>query len=172
MSAFEKLPTHIQINGAECEINTDFRTVLTFLAMMDDDDIPGNYKMALMAEMFGVNSPSAVWEWINQGEKAEAGSVKVIDFQKDERYIYSAFLQEYGIDLYEIRYLHWYKFMYLLESLTDRCMLKQIMSIRATDISQIKDPAERERMRKLQNRYYIEDKDLDRLRESLNEEGW
>lgn len=173
MSAFNNLPTQIDINGAECEINTDFRTVLTFLAMWEDEEIPTQYKYALMADMFGVNSPSEVWKWLNEGESADVEhTAKIIDFQEDEKYIYSAFMQDHGIDLYEIPYLHWYKFKYLLEGLSDNTKLKQIMSIRATDTSQIKDSNEKERMRKLQNMYKLRDKEAERLLAEMEKEGW
>lgn len=173
MPAFVNPPDFIYVDGAEIGINTDFRTVLTFLEMWDDPDILPNYKMGLMADMFGVNAPTEVWEWINEGEKPEVSTTeKVLDFVKDERWIYTAFMAEYGVDLYEMPYLHWYKFKYMLESLSENCMLKQIMRIRATDVNKIKNREEREHMKKLQARYKLEDADAQRLLERMNEMGW
>jgi hypothetical protein len=173
MPAFVNPPDFIYVDGAEISINTDFRTVLTFLEMWDDPEITDRYKLGLMADIFGVNSPSEVWDWINEGETVEVSkTVKVIDFVKDEKWIYAAFLSEYGIDLYEIKYLHWYKFKYLLESLSDKCKLKEIMRIRATDASKIKDREQREHMKKLQALYMLEDTEAQRTLERMNEMGW
>lgn len=171
--AFCNPPSNVTVDGANYPINTDFRTVLLFLEMWEDEEVPKSYKLGLMADMFGVNAPSHVWEWINEGEKVDVEeTVKVLDFKQDEKYIYSAFMQEYNIDLYEIKYLHWYKFKYLLNGLSDKCLLKQIMQIRATNVYKIKDSEERERFKRLQDQYRLEDKEAEKLLELVNESGW
>lgn len=171
--AFCNPPSSVTVDGANYPINTDFRTVLLFLEMWEDDEIPTGYKLGLMADMFGVDAPSQVWEWINEGEKVDLEeTVKVLDFVEDEKYIYSAFMQEYNIDLYEIKYLHWYKFKWLLNGLSDKCLLKQIMQIRAMDVYKIKDSEERERLKKIQNQYKLRDKQAEMLLGEINESGW
>lgn len=60
---------------------------------------------------------------------------KVVDFTYDSGYIYAAFMQVYGIDLYEAAYeLNWRKFIYMFESLPEDTAISQIMRIRAKDI--------------------------------------
>lgn len=59
----------------------------------------------------------------------------VVSFGHDSGFIYSAFMEAYGIDLWEqAAKMHWCKFLALFEGLPDTCMLKQIMGIRAQKI--------------------------------------
>ncbi len=177
MSAFNTLPNTINISGADYPINTDFRTVILFLEMWEDEELPPEYKIAIMADMFGIDNPdgiSQVWKWINENEeqKNSDSTVKVIDFTIDEKLIYSAFMLDYGIDLYDIDYLHWYKFKALLQGLSDRTMMREVMKIRATDTSKIKDTEQRENMRKLQRLYELPDREAEKLLEEINAKGW
>lgn len=63
---------------------------------------------------------------------------KLFDFYYDSRYIYCDFLSFYGIDLVREN-IHFYKFCTLFEGLSDNCKMTQIMKIRATDLSEIKN---------------------------------
>ena len=63
---------------------------------------------------------------------------KLFDFYYDSRYIYCDFLSFYGIDLMREN-IHFYKFCALFEGLSDSCKMTQIMRIRATDLSEIKN---------------------------------
>ena len=44
---------------------------------------------------------------------------KVLDYNVDADYIYSAFMSQYNIDLQDIEYLHWWKFRALFDSLDE-----------------------------------------------------
>ncbi|HIT73670.1 MAG TPA: hypothetical protein IAD10_08435, partial [Candidatus Fimicola cottocaccae] len=81
---------------------------------------------------------------------------KIFDFEKDEKYIYSAFLQEYNIDLYNIEKLHWHKFKSLLESLSDNCQLSKIIQYRNIDLSKIKDKDQKQFYSKMKEIYELE----------------
>lgn len=61
------------------------------------------------------------------GERGE----RTVDFEQDAPYLYAAFRQVYGIDLFRERgKLHWWKFLAMLDSLPSDCKLKEIMAIR------------------------------------------
>lgn len=77
-------------------------------------------------------------------------------FTHDSEYIYSSFLSAYGMDLHkEIGKLHWKKFLFLLRDLPENTVFKQVVNIRTTKLSGIKDDEERERMRSLKRLYEI-----------------
>lgn len=57
----------------------------------------------------------------------------IYSFRYDMEYIYAAFL-EYGIDLYDIEYLHWWKFFSLFTCLKESSMIVKIMGYRAADL--------------------------------------
>lgn len=56
------------------------------------------------------------------------------DLEYDSEYIYAAFLEQYGIDLSDIPYLHWWKFLALFKGLHD-CKMTDIMGYRGAEIT-------------------------------------
>ena len=65
-----------------------------------------------------------------------------------------AALSEYGLDLHRVN-MHWLMFGALFRGLPDDCRLKQIIGIRAENLSEIKDKNERQRIAKLQRIYSL-----------------
>lgn len=60
---------------------------------------------------------------------------KVFDFEFDGEYIYSSFMEEYGIDLIEQRgKLHWKKFLALFQGLSEKTKIREVMKIRSMEI--------------------------------------
>lgn len=60
---------------------------------------------------------------------------QIYSFEYDDDYIFSAFMNQYGIDLQEIEYLHWWKFRAMFNSLTEDNQFVKIMQYRSMDIS-------------------------------------
>ena len=81
---------------------------------------------------------------------------QIYSYEHDAEYIYAAFLQQYGIDLTECS-MHWWKFKALFAGLTSETKIREIMEIRATDISKIKDKERRAHIMKLQDIYALPD---------------
>lgn len=73
----------------------------------------------------------ALFAFLARGKKEEGE--KLFDFVQDADYIYSAFLQTYGLDLLgkSGANLHWWTFTALLYGLPDDTRLMQIVDIRA-----------------------------------------
>ncbi|AST83389.1 Gp15 family bacteriophage protein [Latilactobacillus sakei] len=89
---------------------------------------------------------------------------QLVSFLFDAKYIYAAFMQAYGIDLIEQQgSLHWSKFSALLNALPDNTLMRQIIDIRKTDLSEIKDKDEKKRIKKLKQQFSLGNK--------VNEEG-
>jgi hypothetical protein len=63
------------------------------------------------------------------------------DFDIDANFIFSAFYQQYGIDLTETN-MHWFKFVALFSSLQDT-VFSRIQEIRTQDLSEISDKKQR-----------------------------
>lgn len=86
----------------------------------------------------------------------------VISFEIDAPFIYAGFLQAYGIDLIDQQgILHWYKFSALLSSLPDDTLMRQIIDIRKTNLSDIKDKEEKKRIRKLKKQFALSNSEQD-----------
>ncbi|EAG8781728.1 hypothetical protein C6S34_07590 [Listeria monocytogenes] len=90
-----------------------------------------------------------------EGEEEQA----YYSLTQDSDYIYASFLQDYNIDLIDVRgKLHWYKFRALFDSLRDDTAIKSIMNIRQTELPTGKgSEKEREALIKLKNHYKLQD---------------
>lgn len=90
--------------------------------------------------------------------RAENNEDNVISFDIDAKYIYAAFMQSYHLDLIEQQgKLHWTKFSALLNALPDDTLMRQIIDIRKTDLSEIKDKKEKSRIKKLKRQFALPD---------------
>lgn len=133
------LPDAITVDGNVYPIHTDFRYFILFYRLsklkrpiseyvcMFNADIPEDMNKAIIELTKFANPPKELPRPIGDGN----GEI-IIDFDLDSDFIYSAFLEQYGIDLTlppEQFQLHWYKFMALLNGLHDT-KLNEIMGFR------------------------------------------
>jgi hypothetical protein len=163
----DKLPTDYE----GLKINTNFRSFILFELLMQDNEISQKDKILLTLSYFFDERPKDVKKaiegvlWFYRcGEKEKhsksGGSGKqkqIYSFEHDAKYIYSAFLDQYGIDLNEIDYLHWFKFRALFEGLKSDNKICEIMGYRAIDLNKIKDKEEKKKYRKLQREFALPD---------------
>ncbi len=171
----DSLPTTVMVAGREFDIASDFRTGILYEQLMQDPDLDSRQKArAAIALYYGDVWPDDFTEAMNQliwfyscgrelektagaGRPSRFGGKRLYDYDEDAVYFYAAFLTQYGIDLQDIKYLHWWKFQALFNGLNEDQRLSQIMSYRAADLSKIKNKSEREHYRELQIRYKLPD---------------
>lgn len=169
----DKLPTSVVIDGVEYKINSDFRTSILFSLLMEDRDVNEQDKilgaLQLYYDVIPNNINSAIDKIINfylcndnnntsSGSSKNKSNKKVLDYEIDSNYIYSAFLTQYNIDLQDIEYLHWWKFKAMLDSLNDDLMLCKIIKFRSIDVSKIQDKEQKKYYQKMQKMYEIKEK--------------
>ena len=65
---------------------------------------------------------------------ARKSKTRVYSFEYDDDYIYAAFMTQYGIDLQDIEYMHWWKFRAMFNSLTNQNEFVKIMEYRSIDL--------------------------------------
>lgn len=171
------LPTALEVDGVEYNIDTNFRTGICFEQLITAPDIESDMKLATALVLFyGKTIPpnraealNAVIKFYRCGaelKKQKAATAtsaigkrrldKIYDFDVDAAYFYAAFLTQYNIDLNDVDYLHWWKFMALFEGLKRDNELQRIMEIRATDAAKIENPKEKSRILRLQEHYRID----------------
>ncbi|MEG0181781.1 MAG: bacteriophage Gp15 family protein [Bacilli bacterium] len=150
----DRLPSTVVVDGAEYEINSDFRTSILFEMMMYDGEIDETEKISKALNLFYPIIPSNLNEaidkaiWFYRGGKDNVGKAKnnrnnrssskpqqIYSFEYDDIYIYSAFLSQYNIDLQDIKYLHWWKFKALFNSLKGDNKIVEIMGYRAVKVT-------------------------------------
>lgn len=149
------LPDTITVKGREFKVYTDFRVWMKFeisLTKMRKDDLLS------VAYLFPDDMPkfcniNALLEFSRPKNELPRSvfsnrDVIVLDYELDSDLIYSAFLGQYGIDLVDVEYLHWHKFLALLSGLNDSTRLHEVMGYRCYEKSTEKEEIWREKLRR------------------------
>lgn len=130
----------ISDDGNEYEIDADFRTVLRCIRVCDDHDLEPRDALYMIIMWFfrGVAVPNAsnlFMQFINPCHDQDQDEEAKMDFEQDADAIYASFLMDYGIDLLDVPFLHWYKFRALLRGLSERTPLQNRIQLRSLDTS-------------------------------------
>lgn len=165
-----KLPTEVE----GIKINTDYKISILFELLMQDIKVPKELKLMKALQMYypefnKIKSyekaiQDMMWfykcgkqiESTNKGVSSNSKYNLIYSFEYDDKYIYSAFLQQYNIDLQDEN-LHWWKFKALFDGLSKDTKIVEIMGYRAIDLRTIKDKEERKRIKKLKDLYKLPD---------------
>lgn len=157
----------------EEEFNTDFRISILFELLMQDREISKKEKIIQSLQLYYPNFlqikdyekaiDNMLWfyscgkELANSKKTTKRKQKQIYNYEFDAEYIYSAFMQQYRIDLQDIEYLHWWKFKALFDGLMENTQFVKIMGYRALDITKIKDKKEKKRYKELQEIYKLPD---------------
>ena len=137
-----------EIDGVE--ISPDFRNMLRVEAISEDSELSQTEKFALMLDQLFPELPKdyawafekLIWflnrgnvpdEQENQAKKTKKG----YDFTQDASLIFSAFFATYGINLADIKFLHWWEFLAMFEGLPEDTLMKKVMYWRTCDVSKL-----------------------------------
>lgn len=136
-----ELPDAISYNNREIRFDTDYRTWLKIEKLLIDDDIaPDMCQLTAVRIIFPNEKYSAdlfrfiVWFYRCGEPPKESVGIhrKAYDAQFDSAYIYSAFYQQYAIDLTDTK-MHWWKYRALFKGLRDT-KFNDITGWRSSDI--------------------------------------
>ena len=190
------LPTSVNVNNMRYEIYSNFRTSILFALLMSDNSISDENKIIQSLELYYpilskkdedvkekqenllVNYKEALdnimWfyrcgEEIKNSTKSsnKSNNIKLYDFESDGSYIFSSFYTQYNLDLQDIDYLHWWKFMSLFNSLQDNTKLAEAMKYRSIDLSTIKDKEQKKFYKEMQKLYSLDEKISDEELEEI-----
>lgn len=157
-------PTTAKVNGKIYKINTDFRTAIECNSIAEDKTIDDYERaLAIIYKLFGDEGLQDTHNhedllkvatmFLNCGKEIEESDKKVkkdMDFVQDMDYIEASFMSDFHIDL-EKTDMHFWKFMKLMNGLSNSemgncCVLNNVRNLRNYDVSQIKDPKERQKI--------------------------
>lgn len=165
------LPDRVYVGGLKYKINTDYRYVLMFEKLMRDNKTTDREKTYTIMQLFYddqyiVDLNDAIeqilWfhrcgkEIIKKDEDNDKNIDIIYDFEEDADYIYSGFLECYGIDLTEIK-MHWWKFKALFNGLSEETMMKKIMHYRSVIISSDMSDSQQKFYKKMKNTFALPD---------------
>ena len=179
----------VEINGKTYELDMSFNNILILFDLLQDKTIDDatkvkkglflliedeleEYDIEERAKIFVEIFKNAVGESkkkqlvdldgnpmpdINEDDK------KAFDLAQDAEYIYASFMHTYGIDLFEQQgKLHWKKFKALLNGLSEDSIFSRVVGIRTAELPSGKGmQKERERLRKLKQKFALEEDDED-----------
>ena len=153
-------PKFAEVNGNKYQINTDFRVALECDHIARDPNI-SDYERSLtiIYKLYGddgLNNPDDYEGLLNKAvtylkcgfdEMPEDNSEENMDFEQDMWRIEASFQSDYKIDLEKTK-MHFWKFMRLMNGLTEDCILNRTRYVRDFDLRDIKDPKERKKWEK------------------------
>lgn len=192
MIMFKKLPYFVFLNKKKYKINVDFRNMISFEQIVQDRSVtkadkikygiqhfyPAFYKdinfyyLIQNPKLYKKACEKLIWfykcgreDYLSKKNTEKSVPInQIFSYEYDDEYIYSAFYQEYGIDLNYDK-VHWWKFKALLKGLKEDVIFEKIKGYRAYT-------GDDENLKELKKYYELplpesEQKRLDALYESL-----
>ena len=170
----DKLPQETP-NGYK--IKTSYKQGIKFELLMQDNTFDKNEQIQLALNIFydekdlrNIETSEEIQKriediiWFYKCGKEEKTGLKkgknkkkqIYSYEFDDNKIYSAFIQQYNIDLQK-EDLHWWQFKTMFECLTNSTQIVQIMEYRAMDLSKIKDKNMKKQYKELKAIYDLPD---------------
>lgn len=165
------LPTSLEIDGEQYEINSDFRIALLIFEAYADKELTYCEKAAVCLNCLYKEVPKNVEEalkkalWFLDGgdvPKSKKASVKIIDWSYDESIIFPALNKVAGFETRIASYVHWWTFLGYFSEVGDG-LLSQVMNIRGKR-------AKGKKLEKWERDFYNEHKELVDIKEKLTPE--
>lgn len=169
------LPKSVEIDGKKYKIRTDFRVILEIIEMLNDPELTDIEKSTLVLTMFYIDEPPnctesivKCFEFMDMGQKHNANSPRLMDWQYDYQYIIAPVNRVLGYEARNVEYnpadnsggLHWWTFLAAYLEIGGDCVFSNVIGIRDKLARGKKlEKSEREWMRKnpelikLPNRY-------------------
>lgn len=170
----EKLPKSLCIKGKTYQIKTDFRDILRLIEMLEapegkeeekalsallwfySGDLPEDIKQAAEnLSLFFACGKKAEGALPAGGRKKGMKKAPDISFSADAPLIYAAFLTQYGIDLIEIKYLHFWAFRALFDGLEPERRLNEIRRCRSISITKQMSEGEKRYYKSMKKAYSL-----------------
>ena len=147
------LPTSVTVAGEDYAVRTDFRAILDIIVALQDPDLTDEDRAAVALGIFYEDAIPADL----QEKQSDKPAPRLVDWEKDFRWIASPISHMLGHDLRAVK-MHWWTFLSFYYEIGD-CTFAQIVRIRSAKAQGKKlDKADREWLRKNEDLVYIEQK--------------
>ena len=151
LNLWEELPDALVVDGKSYLLHTDFRRWVQIESIIFEKDLPFLNKISRVLSLaFQTLPPSfdVALSGLVMFYTGGSGDKKVLtqsqpvrrsySFSQDAAFIYAAFMQEYGLDLYKEE-MHWWQFCALFRGLSDRTRFVKIAGYRMMNTADIQD---------------------------------
>jgi len=166
------LPTSLEVNGTEYRIRTDYRAVLDICAALSDPTMNNREKAIAMLLLYEDYESipekdieealkQAAW-FINCGDGVpNRPAPKLMDWEKDFKWIVAPINRIAGTEIRALEYLHWWTFISYYYEIGD-CFFAQIVNIR-------NKKARGKKLEKYEREFYNANRDAIDLREEITD---
>nr|DAH09951.1 MAG TPA: hypothetical protein [Caudoviricetes sp.] len=162
------VPDSLHIAGTKYKIHTDFSVWIEFEKLLSDESENAHKTISdIKSLIFCDKQPPAQTDeetvnkilWFyrcgKEPQKSSHTSEKeIFSYDYDDGYIFSAFLEQYHIDLEQTK-LHWWKFHALMLSLSDSTEFVKIMGYRSIEINSKMTAAQKSFYQKMKKQYKL-----------------
>ncbi|MDR1101656.1 MAG: bacteriophage Gp15 family protein [Clostridiales bacterium] len=133
------LPKSLIVDGREYAINSDFRPALRCIQAFEDGELTNSDKMVVLLRNIYIEAPENTQEAITQAiwfldcgneSRIAEDRPRLMDWSKDEQYIFASMNRKVGYSVREVEYLHWWDFIGMFLE-PDESMFSHIVTIRA-----------------------------------------
>ncbi len=137
----DRLPTSVEVGGAEYEICSDYRAVLDICAALSDPELDGQDKSFVALDIFYPALESmppehyeealrnCMW-FINGGaDEKPVRSPRLVDWEQDFPYIVAPINRVTGMEIRAVEYMHWWTFLAAYQEIGD-CTFAQVVRVR------------------------------------------
>ena len=173
-----RLPKELNINGIDRAIRSDFRVALLIFQAYNDPELSDQEKAQAMMECLYVDyeeiplddfqeaHDQAIW-FLDGGGNVDENSKhqqakKVMDWEQDERIIFSAVNKVAGHETRAVDYMHWWTFLGYFNEIGEG-LLSTVINIR-------QKKNKHKKLEKYEQEFYRENKSLIDIKVRLSEE--
>lgn len=160
MCLIEGFKTEVKVAGENISIRYDYRIWLKINEVLKSD-AEIKEKIVCVLGLAYTKLPKNIYEAFNAamdfytaGNKEQGNGKRLFDFKYDGKLIFSAFMQQYGINLLREN-LHWHEFLALFSALNEETLFIRVVKLRDCDLSKINDAKRRRELTVLKKAYAL-----------------
>ncbi len=156
------LPTAIEVEGIEYDINADYQTGIKIIMAFEDFELTQYEKCMVLAELLYKEPPHNLNEAIKQGIRfldcgggnqggGESDGIRKYSFTQDDKYIYRAVDGVLHGRLSKGDFVHWWEFVLAFMELPEECFMSRLIYLRTQKAKGKLSKEERELYYKIQD---------------------
>lgn len=135
------LPTAIEVDGIEYDINADYQTGIKIIMAFEDTELTQYEKCMILIELLYKETPHNLNEAVKQGIRfldcggnsqgsGEGDGIRKYSFTQDDKYIYRAVDGVLQGRLSRGDFVHWWEFVLAFMELPEECFISRLIYLR------------------------------------------
>lgn len=182
----DTLPCSVTIGGSEVGISADFRASIRFESLIFNEDLSNEETFLEVLNIYfgsawksfpydcGTEAIEKVLWFYCCGKpepKRQKSRIKAppYSYDYDAPFIYAAFLEQYGVDLEKIKFLHWWKFRAMFDALSEDTRIMEIIKFRSMELDGTMSKEQKTYYRKMKKIYELPQKEKSKEQKALEE---